>query len=169
MIQPIIRTVTTFDRSIFKRRWGKVNFTAGERAGLYIRKIAVNSIKDATRAKKLKTQQQPSKPGKPPKSRAPGHPYKRIFSVPEQLGASVIIGAVGFGAVPTAPEIHEFGLSVRRTLRSRFEGDKRRFITRTIKYPLRATMGPALEKGKSKLPGIWQASLTGGGITGAAA
>lgn len=105
-----INTLVQFDRSIFKRNWKRVNGDPLRRSGLTVRRIAINSIrKDHIRKKTGLASGIPSAAGKPPKSRALGHPFRRIFSDVARIQASVIIGPVGFGAFKPVTELHEFG------------------------------------------------------------
>jgi len=128
-----------------------------------------------------KRQEHPSPAGTPPRSRAPGHPLRRIFSVPEALGTRVVVGPVGFGAKigrKTVPELHEHGgaalrrVFVEKPPRNRGGGRDRRgkFLKRSrgrmvpvrkiVVYPARPTMGPALAKARPQLPPLWRNSLT---------
>lgn len=106
-----VNTFHTFDRSIFRRNWKNINEGPLKRAGLLVRKIWVQSIRvDRSLS------QRPSKPGRPPKSRHPARPFKRIFSVP-MMGVfgttGVIVGHVGFRPGNQTPmEIHEFGQKI---------------------------------------------------------
>jgi hypothetical protein len=139
---------------------------------LLVRKIARNSLR---RVKNRK----PSPPGKPPhshawrfeikdgKKRATTPPLKLIYSVPYGFaGVGAMIGPVGFGDPNPVPAVHEFGLTVTRSVwpdnRPRF--GSRRFAERVkkqIAYKKRPTMGPALERAAPKLPSMWRGSLGG--------
>lgn len=96
-----------FDRSIFHKNWKKINETPAKRAGMYVRKTAIRSIrKDRSKSKR------PSKPGRPPKTRAAGEPMRRIYSVPYGRRGGVIVGAVklsGTSRGEPVPGLHEHG------------------------------------------------------------
>lgn len=167
MLTSKFNTTYFFDRSIIKKRWGRINESPIKKAGLLVRKIARNSIRrDNSKA------QRPSKAGKPPKSRAAGAPIKMIFSVPNALATSALIGFLGFGSksgVPT-PALHEHGgTAIRmvktksrvqgRSTKGRFKKKKTDLERRTVTYSKRPTMGPALYKAKDKLPELWKGSI----------
>lgn len=101
------KTLVMFDRSIFHRNWRKINETPAKRAGMYVRKTAIRSIrKDRSKSKR------PSKPGRPPKTRAAGEPMRRIYSVPYGRKGGVIVGAVklsGTSRGEPVPGLHEHG------------------------------------------------------------
>lgn len=172
-----IKALTFFDRNIVKKNWKAINESPAKKAGLLVRKIAVRSIrkdKPFTKGgKKRKKFGSPSKAGKPPKSRAPGHPLRRIFSVPDPLGAKTTVGVLGFGGAgePT-PGVHELGLQAtrwvlvpedrqRRSIRGRFRRKRKVFKRMVVQYPKRPFMAPALEKAEPKLPEMWKGSLGG--------
>lgn len=166
-----VRGLAYFDRKVFKTNWKNINESPLKKAGLMVRKVAVRSV----RKRKMKVRGKPPKgspPGTPPRSRAPGHPYRRIFSIPNSWATSVIVGPVGFNSgTPPTPEVHEFGLTARRRVmvedrtrrRAKGRGRKKRYILidATVNYPKRATMRPALQKVKSKLPALWRNSIRG--------
>jgi len=170
------RNHVVFNRNILKVNWEKINETPLKRAGLLVRRIERQSIRrDTTRS------QRPSKPGRPPKSRAPGHPFRMIFSVPGKT--DVIIGHMGFGRGRQTPmEIHEFGQMVtiseivrpnrrrildpveRARVRAMYLSGRLRHkpvrrVTRTIKMPERKFAEPALNKAALRLPQLWQNSV----------
>lgn len=101
------KTLVMFDRSIFHKSWKKINETPAKRAGMYVRKTAIRSIrKDRSKSKR------PSKPGRPPKTRAAGEPMRRIYSVPYGRKGGVIVGAVklsGMSRGEPVPGLHEHG------------------------------------------------------------
>lgn len=181
MISTGLKAFSQFDRQIFRRNWRKINESPGKKAGLLIRRIAIRSI----RKRKLNSRRGeiPSPPGEPPRSRAAGHPYRRIFSVPEAMGTRVIIGPVGFERVggKTVPELHEFGgTALRRVfdpramqqarqpqprnrrgqfMRARRRRQARRLVWRMVSYPPRPAMRPALAKALPSLPPMWRGSI----------
>lgn len=174
MIGARINAFATFDRKIIKSNWGAINESAGKKAGLLVRRIARNSLRQVKHGR-------PSPPGMPPhshswryvmkagKRRRTTAPLRLIYSVPEMMGARVIVGPVGFGDVHPVPEIHEKGLTVPRLVPKRGSKAKvdrfgRRHFQRekrVVKYPVRATMWPALVKATPKLPAMWRGSLGG--------
>jgi hypothetical protein len=175
MIGARINAFVTFDRAIIHRNWNAINESAGKKAGLLVRRIARNSLRQVKHGR-------PSAPGMPPHShawryvmksgrrKATTAPLRLIYSVPEMMGARVIVGPVGFGDVHPVPEVHERGLTVPRMVPKRGAKaiiDKRtgrkRFIRerRLVKYPARPFMWPALVKATPKLPAMWYGSLGG--------
>lgn len=187
MFQPSIRVHSLFDRKIIRSNWKAINETPLKRAGLFVRRVAINSLKRVKHGR-------PSPPGTPPFSHAwryvPGKngkmqknkaPLQLIYSVPELLGTRVIVGPVGFGNPEPVPAVHEFGMTVMRSVipgmvkqgsdpgrdkrTGRFTrgvrvkaGSKR--VRAAVTYPKRATMGPALVKSTPKLPPMWRGSLS---------
>lgn len=167
------RSQVYFDRKIFKTNWKRINEFPLKRAGLLVRKYAVQSV----RKRKWPTgnrKPKPSPAGQPPRSRSPGHPYRRIFSVPNSFSTSVYVGFLGLhkNTTPT-PAVHEYGMAVvRRVLvekntnvrnrkTGRFQKKQYKIATKLVKYPKRPTMEPALKKAKSKLPALWHNSIRG--------
>lgn len=165
-----------FNETIVQKNWGTINEGPLKRAGLLIRQIMRRSIRrDNTKS------QRPSKPGRPPKSRAPGAPFKRIFSVPTKT--DVVVGHEGLGQRMTPMEIHEFGkrAKVRSKVtvgRRRATSDKQRrharrlFLAgrirpkprvvqeRVVKFPSRPFAKPALDKSLPQIPPMWRGSFT---------
>ena len=111
----------TFDKSIIKTNWAAINETPIKRAGLLARRIMIGLIRRDNSKK-----QNPSKPPKPPKSRAPGHPFKKIYSKPDRHDTSATIGHMGFGASQTAMEINEFGQEVKTNVIVRLRKNTRK-------------------------------------------
>lgn len=178
-ILPTYRTMFTFDKSIIKRNWKAINEGPLKRAGLLARRIERQSIR-----KDITKKQNPSKPGRPPKSRHPGHPFRMIYSIPNPLDTSVIIGHVGFYGGQTAMQIQEFGEQVRistvipRTKKWQIKDPVKRAkvaaafrsgklkrpkpqprTTKIIKMPERPFALPALEKTAKRLPELWANSV----------
>lgn len=169
-----------FDKRIIKTNWRKLNETPVKRFGLKVRRRAIHSIPKAERAKKEKTRRKPSKPGRPPKSRSPGHPLRLIYSVPINFGTAAVIGAVGFGQdLRPVPGRHEHGRTVsiavpqRRTTRTarskkQSKAARKHFLSgrikskplprirKTVKYPERPFMKPALKKELVNMPYHWK-------------
>ncbi len=152
-----------FDRSVIRTNWGKINNGPAKKAGLYIKKLARQSIKRGRPTKTL--QRRPSRPGKPPKSWKKGAtpPFKMIYSLP-QGNAQVVVGMVGFGGTSDpVPGLHEHSGKARRKVYPRSKnsvGGKRLRINVTARYPKRPFMLPALKKGAPKLPLMWKGSLS---------
>jgi len=173
------RGMATFNRDIFQTNWKKINESPLKRAGLLARRIMINMIRKDKSKKQL-----PAKPGRPPKSRAEGHPFRRIFSVPKGL-ASVVVGHVGFRRrTPTVMETHEFGERVTKkvlkpTRRSALTGKQRRaarrlfqagriqraskveMVEKQIQYPKRPFAEPTLKKATDRFPALWANSVSG--------
>ncbi len=166
MIAYTLRGHANFDRGVIKIRWRKMAESPAKKAGLLVRRIAIRSI----RRDRTKGGNRPSRPGKPPRTRSPGDPLRRIYSVPQNLGTSVIVGPIGFGAARPVTSLHEkggyrTGVFMRRsgvTTRNasgRFQ--KQKFVRRhaTIRYAARPFMKPALQKVIPKLPFMYAGSL----------
>lgn len=181
-----VKGIFTFDRQIIRSNWRAINESPAKKAGLLIRRIALNSLK-------LVKHGRPSAPGKPPHSHAwrftnkggkPAKtkpPLKLIYSVPELLGSRVVVGPVGFNSLGVPGRLEHgatFPLSVRQrwALLNRIKrGDKsvpRQFrakaraaaisigdIPQTATIAPRPFMGPALTKARPKLPPLWRHSL----------
>lgn len=173
-----------FDRGIIKRNWRQINEGPLKKAGLLIRKIARNSIR-------RRRYGSASPAGTPPYSHAPGKspPFKQIYSVPNYMGAEVVIGMVGYGSrgqvSPPVPGIQEHGLRARRWLDTQFGKRKKRnrnqpkltaaqgkairrkmiqkgiIVRRSVKYKPRPFMDPALRKAQPRLPAMWRGSVGG--------
>ncbi|MGE4136397.1 MAG: hypothetical protein AB7E98_11865 [Pirellulales bacterium] len=174
----------TFDRNIIKSNWRAINESPLKKAGLLIRRIALNSLKTVKHGR-------PSAPLRPPHSHAwrfenkggkvrkTKAPLKLIYSVPEALGSRVVIGPVGFNT-RGIPGRLEHGASFALAQKQRLallmkikRGDKsvplmyrRRAKRMTIddinpiaQLAPRPFMGPAEQKARPKLPALWHRSL----------
>jgi hypothetical protein len=161
-----MRAVVKFDRTIIKTRWKHIAESPAKKAGLKVRRVAINSI----RRDRTKSGNTPSRPGKPPRTRAPGDPMRRIYSVPDLMGTRVIVGPVGFGDPRPVTELHEFGgvrtglfrrqrHGVPRRRGGRFAKENMVFERATVRFPARPTMGPALDKVRPSLPLFWRGSF----------
>lgn len=161
-----------FDRSIIRTNWRAINDRPLRRAGALVKKIARQSIRRDTRRRVMKSGKRgkygkPSPPGRPPYSRAPGHPFKLIFNVPGPMRLSEIVGMVGFEFTSNPiPGIHEHGGHVRRLVFIRhstwgFLSKRRggRRVSQTVRYPKRPFMIPALRRAKARLPAFWRNSV----------
>jgi hypothetical protein len=167
-----------FDRSIIRRNWSRINEGPYKRAGLLVRRIARGSIRHTVSPRS-------SPPGKPPRSRHPSRAFKLIFSVPSSR--NVIIGMVGFKlSRHPVPGRHEHGdrihgkvIDRRPRIRARNQFGQfkpRRKLTaknwyhikkkkplvhvRSIHYPPRPFMFPALKKALPRLPSMWLNSVS---------
>ncbi len=162
-----------FDRNVIKTRWPKFNKNPLQHAGNLVMRIARGSIK-----RRLKLRGKPSAIGSPPYSRQPGGtpPFKMIFSLPYRLGTAQAVGMVGFGGNAGGdkppPGLMEHGGVARRKIFTNL-GRKRRqnghfgknrvqYKERTVKYPERPFMWPAVQKAKQILPGFWLNSVSRG-------
>lgn len=158
-----------FDRSVIRRNWNRINESPLKRSGFLVRRIARGSIRRGGKRKN------PSRPGTPPRSHWPGAtpPFKMIFSVPQRLDTSVIVGMVGFtkrAAGEPVPGLHEHGGRARRRVfrkgseqrdaKGRFLRRKRFAEQAVVRYEPRPFMQPALEKARPRLPKLWEGSLT---------
>lgn len=166
-----------FDRSIIKRNWNKINQSPLTKSGLLVRRIARGSIRRGGKKKN------PSKPGTPPRSHKQGKtpPFKMIYSVPNTIGTSVIIGMVGFGIAPGAtmpvPGLQEHGGTARRRLflkqtdfvhqntkktSGKYAKKRTRYkaVKKVVRYPARPFMQPALQRARPSLPKMWEGSLS---------
>lgn len=172
----------TFNPKFIKgMNWRRINETPLKRVGLLVRKIMRGSIRrDTSKSRR------PSKPGRPPKSRAPGHPFKRIYSIPDMINTSVVIGHVGYRGGQTAMEMHEFGQQVtkkvyakprrkpvssrqrsaarRKFLQGKIKPKPRPTIFKRIKMPARPFAAPALKKAKPKIAQFWRGSFNRGTV-----
>ena len=170
--QPSMR-IHYFDRKVIKTRWPRMNRDPLLHAGNLIMRIARGSIR-----RRIKKRGKPSPPGMPPYSRKPGGtpPFKQIFSVPNFIRTSVVVGMVGYGGNPPVPGLHEqmqgqdgkaqryvFRKGSQRRLQSGRFGKRRTSYKReTVRYPKRPFMAPALRKTRSRLPHMWAYSLSNG-------
>lgn len=174
----------TFDISVIRTNWKRINRGPLTKAGNLVRAIARRSIKDksARAANKYK----PSPVGKPPyslrgKTKAQksgggeGRPFKMIYSLPDMWDTSVMVGMVGFRRSNPVPGVHEHGMQAQRIVavapgqggQGAFHtifvpgvGFRRfRFAKKTVRYPERPFMAPALEKAVPTLPMLWQDSF----------
>ena len=154
-----------FDRSVLKRRWGEWNNDPISKAGNLVKKIARQSIR------RRKLGGKPGPAGQPPRSRQPGAlpPFKQIFSIPYMLKSRVVIGMVGYSIKShPIPGMHEHGDRINKTVRTfytrrtkagRFTSRGMKFKKKTVNYPKRPFMLPALKTAMTRLPELWRDSL----------
>ena len=168
--------VKDIDPKLFEKNKGKYSKVPLARVAATIRLIWKRSIrKDMTKSYIQGGTPRPSKPGKPPKSRWQGHPFRNLVAYAVHSGGnSATIGHLPFkkrgrqGRRYTPMEVHEFGKTVdvpvfaprkraksakqRRAARRKFQSGalrkkKRQPIgMKTIKMPERPHAQPALMK-----------------------
>ncbi len=176
-----MKMLKKFNQRIVTKNWSKIHETPLKRAGLLTRTIMRGSIRRVQRFTKTGRLTKPSKPGKPPKSRASGHPFKQIFSVPFAKEGKVIIGHQGMGQRQTPMEIHEFGQNIqakkfpKRRSKQRISERQRRTArvkylrglikhkpvpTKTIEMPKRQFARPAMLKAKPRITKFWKGSFS---------
>jgi hypothetical protein len=112
-----------FDRNVIRTNWAAINRNPTQRAGLLVRRIALNLI--GRSGVPYRTPPRPA--GQAPRSRqrprgqyvnARGRlvnrptPFKMIYALPTNMGTGSIIGMVGFDS-QAVPGRHELGLSGR--------------------------------------------------------
>ncbi len=173
------RGMVTFDPSIIRMNWKRINQHPLVRAGNLVRAIARRSIRQTVRS--------PSRPGQPPHSHArraarsprggENRPFKMIYSVPNLTYTSVMVGMVGFNARRPIPGVHEHGLTITNEFRARRGTPGARRITyarrtrtragyvnrprtrwvvrRPHHYPERPFMYPALRAGRPRFASMW--------------
>ena len=145
------KTVVNFDRRVIKTNWNKINESPLKKAGLEVRRIARGSVRRGNPG----TPRHKRKPGKQrPKSWVPGNdaPFKLIFSVPNRLATSVLVGFVGFGGPNPAPGLHEHGGTAvrrvfadagqRRTKKGRFGKKITKLKRKTVRVSQTSGDGP---------------------------
>ena len=158
-----------FDRRFIKRRWHRFNADPLERAGHIVRLKARDSIKKrklTTRTKKRVGSVAP----RPPFSWAKGDPFRMIRSVPEWMRTKVVVGMVYFAGShkEPVPGLQEHGGRARRRVMTTYRRQRsngtfgsmgRKFQWKTVTYPERPFMWPALQATKARFPQFWQDSL----------
>jgi len=175
-----IKTGFAFPRGFGRKNWKRINEGPLKKIGLYARRVEINLIRKDTSRK-----QTPSKPGKPPKSRYPGHPFKKIFSDVNAWETNVVIGHKNLsGAKQTPMQIHEFGENIRTILtpiprnrkkikdpihrarvRELFKSGRIKSrqlprVGRTVKMPARPFALPTVRITARKMPEMWRNSVT---------
>lgn len=170
------RGMVTFDPSIIRMNWKRINKNPLTRAGLLVRAIARRSIRE--------TKKSASAPGRPPHSHSrfgsrrsarggENRPFKMIYSIPNMTYTSVMVGMVGFNPARPIPGVHEHGLSItnemrtdkahasrkviykKKTRRGRERYRTRYLARRSVRYPARPFMAPALIIGSPKFASLW--------------
>lgn len=175
-----VRSMTTFDPSIIRMNWKRINQHPLTRAGNLVRAIARRSIRETKRT--------PSKRGTPPHSHVgygrgrsarggENRPFKMIYSIPNMTYTSVMVGMVGFNPSRPVPGVHELGLSITNEFRATkgtsgarritykkrvrtHSGYDRKFKTRWVvkrsqEYPERPFMAPALRRASPRFSSMW--------------
>lgn len=138
-----------FNRAEVIREVGRLNAAALRRAGAFVRRRARSSMRRRKAA---------SNPGSPPSahSRHPTRSLKNILFAYDPVNKSVVIGPVLFSRSQPGgvPAIHEFGGAGRGTRRSKKPA-------RTVRFPARPFMGPALAAEAPNFPSLWVSSAGG--------
>lgn len=164
-----LNAITTFDRSVIRSNWDKMNRGPLSKAANLVRVSARRSIK------RRKNRDLHSPPGTPPFSHVTGKtpPFKMIYHVRDSRGR-YLVGMVGFGGNRNpAPGIQEHGGVVKDTFyaprrgaaprRSKSTGkflkQRNQKVSGIFNVQARPFMGPALRKTAPKLPAFWQNSL----------
>lgn len=181
MIGPKPKVLHYFDRKIIKTNWKKINRNPLQKGGMLVRTISRGMIKRAKYRTKTGKATKVNPAGQPFKSRAPGAPMKLIFTVPSGI-ASQIVGIVGFGNAvggQPIPGLHEHGgtvgnkLVLERTEEFKHKSTRKthgkfaakvvktKLVRKTVTYPARPVMRPALRKAIPKLPELWENSIVG--------
>lgn len=134
-----------FDRQAVTDRADRATRGVLSRFGAFVRRTAKGSIR---------ARRKTSEPGQPPSSHT-GLLRKFIFFSYEPMERSVVIGPARLNQkVGNAPEALEYGGPS-----SDMVGLRRERRRRTVHIRPRPYMGPAFEKEKPKLPGMWQDSI----------
>lgn len=124
-----------FDRSIIRYNWRSINNGPLKFAGLRVRAAAIRSIKSD---RSTRGRERYSAPGQPPRSRAPGKPFKRIYSVPNTYQSRVFIGLPYFSGysgstLNPVPGRHEHGgTAVINTFRHTGTPNRRQFTPQQL-------------------------------------
>ena len=159
---------------------------AYRRYAMYLRKVAIHSIRQTHARPGSKAWRKASDPNSPPRSRDPQRRLKRILAGFDYKEAGMVIGPVFFKGTSgtTVPSIHEkakTAIIVRNRYKVRMgkarskaqaEAYKRKLkdgtipypqpigtYTRVVKYPPRPFMWPAAEKTAHKFPDMWRKSV----------
>jgi phage gpG-like protein len=131
-----------FDRKTVQRALVPAKRKFLSKVGAFVRRSAQTS---------MRYRKGPSKPGSPPSAHKERGALLRklLWFAYDPSNDSVVIGPVGTGRAE-APRLNEFGgKAVRRG--------------KTVTYPARPFMAPALAKEEPKLPFYWTNSVQGGG------
>lgn len=131
-----------FDRAAVIDRVGVARVKVLSKIGAFVRRRARSSMRRRKKA---------SAPGKPPSVHA-GQLKDMLYFGYDPGTESVVVGPVRF-AKGEAPALNEYGGQAQR----------RRFgVVRTVTYPARPFMGPALKAEEPRLASMWQDSIRGG-------
>jgi len=148
--------LVTFDRSVIRSNWSRMNKRPLGRAGGLVRRIARGSIK--RRKKKTTHSTSPAPPYSHQEGKTP--PFKMIFNLPHQLGTSEIVGMVGFGGNQAVPGLHEHGGYQQQHVYRAVAGKVVKKKSRIVRYPKRPFMAPALRRAREKYPQYWRGALS---------
>lgn len=170
------RGLVTFDPSVIRINWKRINQNPLTRAGMWVRAIARRSIRETKKSRSMPGQPPHSHQGRGGKRSARGgenRPFKMIYSVPNMTYTSVMVGMVGFRASRPVPGVHEHGLSITQEVRTTKARAQRRIVVhsktrrghdkyrtrylarRPVQYPERPFMYPALKKAAPSFPSMW--------------
>lgn len=172
-----------FDRAKVIAALDKTEAKAFTQIGGRIRKTAMRGMRPQKKPKKKAYVETASAPGQPPRRRVPlGSGLSKIYFTYSAQQHQVQIGPVKFSwsAFPnaTVPEVHEFGRTVKIVEidfsvtrdgwqlrgdpqwvqvgpRGQSKRGKRPMRSRTVTYPKRPFMFPALEKNKQFIRDSW--------------
>lgn len=127
-----------FDRKAVQRAIGPAKVQFLSKVGAFIRQSAQTS---------MRYRKGPSRPGTPPSAHKEFGALLRklLWFAYDPHTDSVVVGPVATGRAQ-APRLNEFGGVARRR-------------GKTVTYPKRAFMAPALAKEEPKLPGYWTNSI----------
>ena len=130
-----------FDQKAVRAATDRATRKVLSKFGAYVRTAARSSIRRRNAV---------SEPGTPPSSHV-GTLRRLIFFGYDTTQRSVVIGPTPFGDTAEAPPLLEYGGRARRK--------DRRGRVRMATYRPRPFMGPAFEREKPMLPGMWAASV----------
>jgi hypothetical protein len=178
-----------FDRKEVQRAIKRMKQDEGalRHYAMYLRKVAINSIRQ-TRAKPgSKAWKKPSPAGKPPRSRDPRRRLKLIMAGFDPKEGGMVIGPIFLKRTSstTVPAIHEKAKRVtisknvypQRQRKARSKAQAKAYVTLlkagrrpypkpigqahyTARYPKRPFMWPAAEKTKGKFARMWTKNVS---------
>lgn len=128
----------------------KANLRNMQKAGLYVRKVARNSMKKKRGA---------APPGKPPHVHR-GFLKDALITAYDPTTRTVVVGPIGFSSSDSPLRLETGGRATIKVRHRRRKGEKRGRVTkaRVTVHP-HPYMGPALENSKPYIPELWRSSL----------
>ena len=161
-----------FDRAVVRDRMSRANRRALSKAGAFIRRRARSS---------LRRRKKPSAPGQPPSVHTSDRvaTLRNILFAYEPESESLVVGPVRLQrstllgpdlGSDTVPQIHEFGATVQVRevqvgrqwrLRAKRGQTTHQVRVRSVLYPERPFMGPALDAERDHIPDAWSGSVGG--------